>query len=547
MAKYLEKKGFSMFTRWRMSRVVRAALIGALVTAAPAALGGCRTDADNIERWTNTAQGPRKLVAVLTHDKYPLELRVEAAMALVRMPPRSGRRNGILGDDDQPGLVGALESLPPSERSKIVSSMVPRLEEQIRQAPPKAQAGHPAAADPTFPYKDAAYALLTHADGSLVQSDENRKRLRSALTDWAMADFPGRMDEPSQMFGMEQVLRYLGAEGVARLPEQIETNAKKIDAMANLIADLGSDQAKQVASQKLVDVAKEINSDRWIQQRAPSVEAANKASKLSPTPEQFKAQLQTYQEEELLRIFSSMKKIGGAPIVQYLLDFSRDKAVPEKRRAAALAALEGNIDRNNAQHVQSVLEIASAADTPDSVRDVALRRVGELPRKQVADKLFGLFDNENWKIRWVAAELILKMSDTGNIDQFYRELARAKGLSMTEPLRYGALLADMKGPQKPVDVAQKYAARDNPVNVRLSALGYWYERGTKADIGQIEPFVGERTKIPGCRDDSEDCEWKCAVDDGKDQQLKEIATVGDFVQYCIKPAMEKRSPPAPKK
>jgi hypothetical protein len=521
--------------------------VAALVGAAAAPLAGCRTDADNIERWTNTAQGPRKLVAVLTHDKYPIELRVEAAMALVRMPPRSGRRIGILGDEDQPGLVGALEALPPGERAKIVSAMVPRLEEQMRQAPPKAQAGQPAAADPTFPFKDAAYAMLTHADGALVQSEENRTRLRTALTDWAMADFPGRMDEPSQMFGMEQVLRRLGAQGVERLPEQIETNAKKIDAMATLIADLGSEKAKLATSQRLVDVAKEINSDRWIQQRAPSVEAANKASKLSPTADQFAAQLQTYQEEELLRTFSSMKKVGGAPIVDYLLEFAKQKSTPDKRRAAALAALEGNVNRNNQRHVESVLEIASASDTPDTVRDIALRRVGELPRKQVVSKLFGLFDNENWKIRWVAAELVLKMSDTSNVDEFFREIGRAKGVSITEPLRYGALLGDMKGPHKPADLAAKYATRENPVNVRLSALGYWYEKGTKNDFAQVEPYAGERTKIPGCRGDSQDCEWKCAVGEGNNQELKDIATVGDFVQYCVKPAMEKREPQAQKK
>jgi hypothetical protein len=536
-----------MVMRSSAGRVARAVVFGALVAMAAGSAVGCRTSTDDIERWTTTSQGPRKLVAVLTHDKYPLELRVESAMALVRMAPRNGRRTGILGSDDYPGLVDALESMPPADRAKIVSAMVPRLEEQMRTPPPKAQAGQPAPADPTFPYKDAAYAMLTHADGALVQSDENKKRLRAALTDWSMADFAGRMDESSQMFGLEQVLRYLGAEGVERLPEQIEPNARKIDRMAELVADLGSEKAKLRASEQLVKVAKEIDSERWIQQKAPAVEAANKASKLNPTKEQFQAQLETYQEEELLRVFASMKRVAGAPIVGYLLEYAKNKNNPEKRRAAALAALEGNLNRNNPEHIKAILDIASATDTPDTVRDLALRRVGELPRKQVVEKLYTLFSNDNWKIRWVAAELVLKMSDTSHIGEFMGQIGRAKGLSITEPLRYGALLSVMKGTKKPVDVAKRYASRDNAVNARLSALGYWFEKGTKNELGEVEQYSGDRTKIPQCPEDSKDCEWKCAVGEGKSQEVKEITTVGEFVQYCVKPAMEKRAPQSDKK
>ena len=150
-------------------RTLGAALVGSALVISALSTSGCRTDGDDIERWTNTTQGPKKLVAVLTHDKYPLELRVEAAMALVKMKPRGGRRVGILGTDDQIGLVGALEALQPAEREKIVDAMVPLLEEEMKRPPPKAQAGQPTPPDPSFPYKDAAFALLTHSDGSLVQ------------------------------------------------------------------------------------------------------------------------------------------------------------------------------------------------------------------------------------------------------------------------------------------------------------------------------------------------------------------------------------------
>ncbi len=65
--------------------------VAAITVAAVLTLGqGCRTSDDDVHRWANSAQGPRKLVAVLTHDKYPIDLRIEAAETLVSMKPRGG-------------------------------------------------------------------------------------------------------------------------------------------------------------------------------------------------------------------------------------------------------------------------------------------------------------------------------------------------------------------------------------------------------------------------------------------------------------------------
>ncbi len=527
-------------------RVLGTAAVGVLLSSTTV-LTSCRTSTDDIERWTNTKQGPRKLVAVITHDKYPHELRVEAAMALVRMKPRSGQSIGLLGQDDQPGLLSALESLAPAEREKLVTEMVPKLEEAMAAEPPKAQAGQPTPPDPSFPYKDAAFAILTHAEGSLVQTEELRTRIRAALTSWSMTNFAERLDDSSQLYGMEQVLRELGSQGVTGLGEQILPNAKKIDKMAVLVAELGDDATKLTASKNLVVVAKEIDSDKWVKQKSPLVDAANKASKLSPTPEQFKAQLDQYQEEELLRIFSSMKKVGGAPVVAHLLAYGKDKEKPEKRRASALAALEGNLDKNNEAQIKSILELASATDTPDTLRDVALGRVGELPRKLVTGRLFGLFKSDNWKIRWVAGELVLKMGDTSHVEEFMRKIGGARGMAITEPLRYGAVIGTLKGKKKPADIIDKFVRPGWSTEARMSALGYYYQFGNKTQLAKITPYENDRSRAPKCLEDADDCEWKCAVGEGKSQELKDVTTLGEFVRFCVKPAMEKRSASKKKK
>jgi HEAT repeat protein len=346
-----------------------------------------------------------------------------------------------------------------------------------------------------------------------------RKSLKTALASWTATNFADRLDDTSQMFGMEQVLRELKADGVHSLPDLIVPGANKIDRISQMIADFGDDATKARASEKLVAVAKEVNSQKWIDQKAGVVEAANKASKLNPKPEQFKAQVAQYQEEELTKVFASMKKVGGKPVVAFLLAFAQDK--------------------KDSTHAAAVLSIAGASDTPDPVRDQALARVGELPRAVVIDKLYDLFKDPNWKVRQVAAQLVLKMSETPQLPEFFNKLGQADNMALTEALRYGALLANMKGTPPPAEVAAKYAAPGHPVQNRLAALGYFYNVGTAADLPKISSYTSDRTATPKCRADAKDCDWKCEVQTPKGPETKEVTTLGDFVEHCVQPAMEK--------
>src|SRR5690606_31600608 len=155
-----------------------------------------------------------------------------------------------------------------------------------------------------------------------------------------------------------------------------------------------------------------------------------------------------------------------------------------------LAGLEGHLDRKNEEHAKAMLDFLASDETPDTMRDVAARRVGELSREQVAERLYGLFDHDRWQIRWIVASLLLKMTDEKQIDEFMNRLGKIKHMALTEPLSYGKLLQEVKG-AKAEELAQKYAARSYPAPVRLSALGYYYEQGTKADIGKVDPYKSD--------------------------------------------------------
>jgi hypothetical protein len=497
-------------------------------------LVSCRVSDTDVKRWGSTEHGPDKLVAVLTHDKYDWPLRVASALELLEMKPRGGRRVGI------PRMVDSLASLAPDERKKIIDGLISPMVAQMKQAVPAAAAGQPAPADPSYPYKDAAIALLTYDKAVLVSDDGARKQLTEALIDWSQHDFDRRLTNSTQMFGMEQMMRSIGAPGVKPFPQLITPDSVNYDRIAALVAELGDQATKEATATKLVDLAKYTTSQTWADKTKPILEDANKASKITPTPAQFAAQLAQTQEEALTRVFAAIKKIGTRPAVDYCLSVAMDKSQPEKRRQAALAALEGRLDRNNASDVDKVLALAGAEDTPDSVKDLAFQRVGEMPRDVVVGRLYPMFTTKKWKQRWVAGSTVLRMSSTDQLGEFMSKLpgGPAVDFAITEPLSYGLLIERMtvKGP-KPRDAVMPFL-REGGLAARLTALGYFYQVGTKADVSVVAPFENDKTAVP--KVDDPEGKWQCAKPDSKDNELKDIKDVGEFVKFCVEPAMKAR-------
>jgi hypothetical protein len=512
-------------------------LLGAL--SASALSSGCRVSSDEIEQWSKKKNGPRKLTAVLTHDKYGTDLRVEAAMTLATMKPRGGRSVGLLGDDQAQGLLAALASLPSDKRDQVVLGMVPKLTEGILLERPAD------GTDPSLPFKDAAFALLTNSGTDLVTSAEARDALKGALAHWCQSSFEARFDDTSQLYGMEQVLRLVRAPGVRNLPALIAPDFKHMANVAKLVHELGDEETQLEASKKLVATAEAVNAPAWRARKAEGVKARNAVSGIKVTEKQFEKQLEAYQEEELLRVFSAMKSVGKAPVAEYLIAYAKKEENPEKRRASALAALEGNLDRKNPAHAAFILDVLSNNKAPDSLRDVASRRVGELPREQVAERLYGLFGSERWQVRWTAASLLLKMTEAKDLPEFMNRLGKIKHMALSEPLAYGPLLSEVKG-EPAATLASRYAAGSFPTPVRLSALGYFYRFGDVRDTAWINQYATDKDKVPSCPAKAEECEWKCDVAAANGaSESKEVETIGDFVSYCIVPALKSRPEPAP--
>jgi hypothetical protein len=411
--------------------------------------------------------------------------------------------------------------------------MVPRLVEGMKSV------AKPKQYDESIPYKDAAFALLTHQGGALLPSRPDREQCRRALVAWLGADFDRRLAESDQIYGVDQLVRELGAEGAKPLPALIGAKSEQFDRIAQFVADHGDEPTRQRASRQIVELARYVGGKAWIEAQRPEVAFHNKAAKIDPKPAEFQAQLEEYQSKELVRVFAASKRLGGQPVVDYLLTVARDAKNPPERQAAALAALRGNIAAKDSAARDQLLKMMSSDATPDVVKHQAVRRLGELPRDQVAEGLYRLFDTDQWKVGWVAAEQLLKMSKAQDVGEFMEKISKVKHLALSEPLVYGPVIGEMKGGQELLD---RYAEPNHPVAARLTALGYYYRRGSSGDLAKVAAYANDDTQVPKCPTDAQDCAWECTIGNEGQEELKQIRTLGQYVEYCIKPAMEKRKP-----
>ncbi len=526
---------------WLRARLLAASATFVLLTGT---LGttGCRVNEDDVHRWESTEHGPEKLQAVIKAPKYDTQLRVEATLSLIRMKPRGGRQIGVTR------LVEALAEIAPEQRNPILAGLVPAIVTELKKAPPAAQAGQPAPPDPSYAFKDAAYAMMTYDKPVILTDDALKGQLKQALIEWSLADFERRLENRTQSTGMEQLLRLLGPEAVAGLPKLMTRDSRNLDKMAGLVADLGSDATKEAASAAIVEIAKYVVSDEWVKVKTPQLEAANKASGITTNEEGFKAQLGQYQDEELLRALGSLRRVGGRPAIEFCLGLAADGKAPAKRRVAAIAALELRLDSKNASDVKKIFDIAMS-DSPPEVLDAAFVRIGEMPRKDVVDKLYDAFKTDKWKVRRLAAKIVLRMSELKDMDEFMSKLPEkdAKGFAMAEAITYGASFADLKGGD-PKEALKKYLADTTPPAQRTVAASYYLTQGKPDDIAMLSAYENDRTPVPVCEGD--ECKWACYFpkDPAKpeDKELKDVKTFGDYIKMCVEPQIKERAEQAKK-
>lgn len=533
-------------------KTLRCAVV-AFALAMPVLATGCRVAEGDVKRWETTQRGPYKLVAVVTHDKYSWELRTAAALSLVNMPPRGGVRQGIkflidkYKDEEGEERDGALVQLNEDSRRQIVDRMAPALIEELGKPAPSRQPDGRIEFDKTIPYKDATFAMLVH-EPPLVSNEKTKHDLRAALVKWAQTSFEDRVENGAQQYGMEQMMRYLGAESVKTLPSIVSENTSRIDRIATLVKDIGDQPAQLELAKAYVALAEKYNSKEWLDAQTKVVKEHNAKNNVKADDTQVAAQVDKIQERRLTEeVFPAMKRIGHAPSKEYLLKYAADGSKPAERRKLALAALEGMLDKGSVHDLDRVFAMAKDESMPDVARSIAFQRIGEFPKEQIIPRLYGLFNSPKWKVRWVAAETILKTMTPKQVPEFMTHLPKTPAIKMgmTEPLSYGGVIAKMEAPAgepKPRDIIIQYLSSKD-FGPMMTALGSFWE-GKKADIPVVKGHENDKTELPKCEKE-EECSWQCDVPKAatgpasKEMEPKELKTVGEFVKFCLIPSMEK--------
>lgn len=466
------------------------AVLMVVVLAAVAA--GCKVTAEDIETWKGTVKGPGKIVAVLKAAKYPIDLRVKAALALVEMD-----RSDVNGLNE---LSGALASgrIDPVTRQGIVDGMTPGLVDIMRghgQAPQQAAPG--ADAPPPSPgqirAKDAAFLVITYA------TPATRQTLTVAIIGWYVEDFNGRALVGN--YSAEQIVRSLGAPAAAVLVDAMNAHMPReaLTKIAELIGQLADAGGKARAAQRLVEIEQEMEGvpfAAWIEARvrAQLGARATDANAIHAVVE--------HNREGFINdgVLPAMKFLASQPVVSARLlaiaqTPSNGDADPlTDRRKRALMALEGNATQ---AQLTALLDIALDAHSPTTVRDYAFDRVGDLHNRDALPRLWPIVtERTDQRLRWRVGEMVLAIGGTASVPEFFSKLPTADDAKYApeELAGYATRMGQMS--PLPTDVVRPRLQSPNWWE-RVIALRYFERKGTAADIPAMQALAADPALCKG--------------------------------------------------
>lgn len=448
-------------------------------------LAGCKVTSEDVEQWKGTVKGPGKIVAVLVSDNYPMDLRTEAALALVEM-----ERSDVNGVAE---LQKALQKLPEDTRDEIVQGMVPELKKQMaggESAGNEEEGPTPAQVQA----KDAAYVLIPEA------GPKARKELTDAVVSWYSVDFNGR--SLAGNYSAEQVVRALGAPAARQLVEGLNPRMPQVALVkiAELIGQLGNPETKNKAAERLVAIEKKMEGDeflKWLESKIREELKKQEAGK--KVDEKRVKAIAILNREKFINegAIPAMKHLADQPVVaKRLLEIASlegDNEMVTERRKRALQALEGNAKESQ---LDQFLALALDQNNPVEVRDYAFDRIGDIRSKKALPKLWPLVSADDQRLRWRAGELVLAIGGPDVVQEFFAKLptGEAAKYAPEELEGYATRMSQMNPP--PVEYVRGKLKSGNWWD-RAIALYFLERKGDKADLGRIKKLEGDKTKPVG--------------------------------------------------
>jgi HEAT repeat protein len=391
-------------------------------------------------------------------------------------------------------LQRAMQSLDEASRSQIISSMAPDLE--IMMQDPADSKADDLATGPKprqVRAKDAAFLLVPFAD------QQTREKLTKSIIGWYVKDFQGR--SLTGNYSAEQIVRSLGAPAATILTEALSAKLTQqtIIKIAELISQLGTQQAKLKAGQALIEIENEMESDAFLKWISDEIEKQMVEEKEKPDPAKLQKAAELNRHNFIvdgalpaMKYLASQKAVADR-LIEIASTASNDARIVE-RRVRALQALEGNSTK---EHLKHLLSLALSSETPLAVRDYAFDRVGDIRSPEAIPPMWPLVqDAKNQRLRWRAGELVLGIGEPSVLGQFFRSLPSDRDVTYEpEELEgYASRMSQMS--PLPVEVARTQLSSPYWWN-RVIAIHFFERRGTKEDIARLKKLTKDDTKVQG--------------------------------------------------
>ena len=475
-----------------------------VLCAAGALLAGCKVNSDDVQYWKDTVKGPARLSALIGSDRYSLELRTEAALAIVEMD-----RNDVDALSLLKKSLDDLRAEDPAASQAIVAGMVPRLQALLASE----QSDESNGPDPVqVRAKDASYMVIPYAP------DETREALVTSVLRWYAADFQGR--SLAGDYSAEQVTRALGAQAASQLVDALHEKMAPaaMIKIAEIIGESGDADAKKRAGDRLVAIEKEMEKPTFVKWLGDEIRLSLRESG-EPADDKRVNALALFNRESYINngALPAMRHLGDQPVVATrLLRIADTKPGPNDakawverlnaRRATALKALDGHVTRT---HLNRLLAIALDPSNPIEVRDYAFDRVGDIHSRAAIPKLWPLVQRVGCsdagctsankldkRLRWRAGELVLSLGGPGIIEQFSQRLPSASGIQYEpEELEgYATRMSQMTPPPTPTVTG---LLESQQWWNRVVALRYLERRGGDSDVPAMKRLMSDEVQVSG--------------------------------------------------
>ena len=440
---------------------------------------GCRVDRNDVDTWKGTVKGPGKMVAVLLADKYEIELRSYAALALVDM-----ERHDVDGVGE---LISSLQSLDASTRDQVINGLVPGLLDLMSKGSGDASQGPPPR---QVRAKDAAVTLVQSAS----PSPDMRKALTDGVMRWYVEDFDGR--SLSGNYSAEQVVRLLGASAATKLVDALAAQLPQqaLIKIAELIGQLGDPPTKLRAADKLIAIENEMQGEpflAWLRGQI-AAQLGKDAGDAARVDKAARLNRDRFIDEGVI---PAMKYLADQPVVTARLIAIASNKDPNltDRRTRALQALEGKVRE---EHLAALLALALDPNSPLPVQDYAFDRVADIHSPAAIPQLWPLVqDGTNQRRRWRAGELVLTLGGDAVLAEFFSKLPSGAVDYEPEELEGYALRMGQMSPL-PVAVASGQLSSPDWWD-RVIALHFFERKGTAADTAAMSRLQGDDTAVKG--------------------------------------------------